>query len=174
LHYKKHCYSLLNYPKGELTTMNKTARNLVVLGITILAAALLLVAQRPHSSGRHAVNLPGATADMPFSRGIMVGNMLFVAGHSGHDANGKLRPGGIGPETQAALENIKQVVEAAGMQMSDVVSTTVYIADINDWGEMTRVYKTFFPEPRPARTTVQVTLGGNARVEINAIAVKAH
>jgi 2-iminobutanoate/2-iminopropanoate deaminase len=153
--------------------MNKTARNSLVLIITILAAALLLVAQRPHSSGKHAVSLPGTQADMPFSRGIVAGNMLFVAGHEGSD-NGKLRPGGIGPETQSALEQVKQVVEAAGFQMTDVVSTTVYLADIGEWGDMNKVYKTFFPEPRPTRAAVQVKLGGGARVEISAIAVKTH
>ena len=154
--------------------MKKTATNLLVLGITILAAALLLVAQRPHSAGKRAVDLPGNKPDMPFSRGIVAGNMLFVAGHAGYDDNGKLRPGGIGPETQSALEHIKQVVEAAGYQMTDVVSTTVYLADIGEWGDMNKVYKTFFPEPRPARAAIQVTLGGGARVEISAIAVKTH
>jgi 2-iminobutanoate/2-iminopropanoate deaminase len=154
--------------------MKKTATNSIVLGITILAAALLLVAQRPHSSGKHAVSLPGTQADMPFSRGIVAGNTLYVAGHAGYDDNGKLRPGGIGPETQSALEHIKQVVEAAGFQMTDVVSTTVYLADIGEWGDMNKVYKTFFPEPRPTRAAVQVKLGGNARVEISAIAVKTH
>jgi 2-iminobutanoate/2-iminopropanoate deaminase len=87
--------------------------------------------------------------------------------------NGKLRPGGIGPETQAALENIKKIVTAAGLEMADVVSVTVYIADLAEFGEMNKVYKTFFPEPRPVRATVQVAaLVGHARVEISAIAVK--
>ena len=153
--------------------MKKTAKTVLVLGVTILAATLPLAAQHPRSSARHAVSLPGTQPDMPFSRGIAVGNMLFVAGHAGYDDNGKLRPGGIGPETQSALEHIKQVVEAAGFQMSDVVSTTVYLADIKEWGDMNKVYKTFFPEPRPARAAIQVTLGGGARVEISAIAVKS-
>ena len=87
--------------------------------------------------------------------------------------NGKLRPEGIGPETQAALENIKKIVEASGLQMTDVASVNVYLADLNEFGEMNKVYKTFFPEPRPARATVQVAgLVGNARVEISAIAVQ--
>lgn len=153
--------------------MKKRATNTIVLAVTILAAALLLVACHPSTSGRHAVSLPGTQPDMPFSRGIVVGNTLYVAGHAGYDDNGRLRPGGIGPETQSALEHIKQVVDAAGFQMSDVVSTTVYLADIKEWGDMNKVYKTFFPEPRPARAAIQVTLGGGARVEISAIAVKS-
>ena len=109
---------------------------------------------------------------MPFSNGILVANTLYVAGQEGLD-DGKLRPGGIGPETQATLENIKKIVEAAGLQMTDVVSVNVYLADIAEFGEMNKVYKTFFPEPRPARATVQVArLVNDARVEISAIAVK--
>ena len=86
-----------------------------------------------------------------------------------------MAPGGIGPETQTALDNIKKILELAGFQMTDVVTVNVYLADMGDFAEMTRVYKTMFPEPRPARTTVQVAaLVNNARVEISAIAVKQH
>jgi 2-iminobutanoate/2-iminopropanoate deaminase len=152
--------------------VNKTATKLVVLGIIFLAAALFTAAGRPLSSAKRAVNPPGTAEGLPFSNGILVGNTLYVAGQEGLD-NGKLRPGGIGPETQAALENIKKIVEAAGLKMSDVVSVTVYIADIAEFGDMNKVYKTFFPEPKPARATVQVAaLVSNARVEISAIAVK--
>jgi len=153
--------------------VNKTATKWVVLGITIFAAALLVAADRPHSSAKRAINPPGAVEGLPFSNGIVVGNTLYVAGQEGLD-NGKLRPGGIGPETQSALEHVKQVVEAAGFQMTDVVSTTVYLADIGEWGDMNKVYKTFFPEPRPTRAAIEVKLGGGARVEISAIAVKTH
>ena len=139
--------------------MNKTATKLVVLGIALLAAALLMAAGRPRSSAKRAINPPGTAEGLPFSNGILVGNTLYVAGQEGLD-NGKLRPGGIGPETQAALENIKKIVEAAGLQMTDVVSVNVYLADIAEFGEMNKVYKTFFPEPRPARATVQVAAIG--------------
>jgi 2-iminobutanoate/2-iminopropanoate deaminase len=137
-----------------------------------VAAALLIAAGRPPSSSKRAINPPGTAEGLPFSNGILVGNTLYVAGQEGLD-NGKVRPGGIGPETQAALENIKKIVTAAGLEMADVVSVTVYIADLAEFGEMNKVYKTFFPEPRPARATVQVAaLVGHARVEISAIAVK--
>ncbi|MGO8731945.1 MAG: RidA family protein [Terriglobia bacterium] len=153
--------------------MNKTATKWVVLGITILAAALLVAADRPHSSAKRAINPPGAVEGLPFSNGIVVGNTLYVAGQEGLD-NGKLRAGGIGPETQAALENIKKIVEAAGFQMSDLVSVNVYLSDINEFADMNKVYKTLVPEPRPARATVQVAaLVNHAHVEIMATAVKA-
>jgi 2-iminobutanoate/2-iminopropanoate deaminase len=142
------------------------------LGITLLAATLLMAAGRPLTSAKRAINPPGTAEGLPFSNGILVGNTLYVAGQEGLDS-GKLRPGGIGPQTQAALENIKKIVEAAGLQMTDVVSVNVYLADIAEFGEMNKVYKTFFPEPRPARATVQVAaLVSNARIEITAIAVK--
>jgi 2-iminobutanoate/2-iminopropanoate deaminase len=71
------------------------------------------------------------------------------------------------------IENLRAILNLAGFQMPDVVTVAVYLADIGDVAEMTRVYKTIFPEPRPARTTVQVAaLVNNARVEISAIAVK--
>ena len=152
--------------------MNKTVMKLVVLAIAHLTAVLLMATGRPLSSAKRAINPPGTAEGLPFSNGILVGNTLYVAGQEGLD-NGKLRPGGIGPETQAALENIKKIVESAGLQMKDVVSVNVYLADIAEFGEMNKVYKTFFPEPRPARATVQVAaLVGNARIEITAIAVK--
>ena len=152
--------------------MNKTASKSALFGIMLLAAALLMAASCSRNISKRAINPPGSVEGLPFSNGILVGRTLYVAGQEGLDS-GKLRPGGTAPETQAALENIKRIVEAAGLQMDDVVSVNVYLADIGEFGEMNKVYKTFFPEPRPARATVQVAaLVNNARVEIAAIAVK--
>lgn len=154
--------------------MNKTATKFTVFGFVVLAAALLVAACGHRNLSKRAINPTGTVEGLPFSNGILVGRTLYIAGQEGLD-NGKLRPGGIGTETQAALENIKKIVEAAGLQMTDVVSVNVYLADIAEFGEMNKVYKTFFPEPRPARATVQVAgLVNNARVEISAIAVKTH
>ena len=154
--------------------MKKPATKYAVLGFAVLAVTLFVAASGPPGSAKRAINQPGTVRDLPFSNGILVANTLYVAGQEGLD-NGKLRPGGIGPETQAALENVKKIVEAAGLQMTDVASVNVYLADINEFGEMNKVYKTFFPDPRPARATVQVAgLVNSARVEISAIAVKGH
>ena len=121
---------------------------------------------------RVAVNPPGTASGLPFSNGIRVGNALYVAGEQGLQ-NGKPVPGGIGPETQAALEAIQKIVRAGGMDMKDVVTVNVYLADVHDFPAMNRVYTKFFPDPKPARTTVQVgALVNNARVEISAIAVR--
>jgi 2-iminobutanoate/2-iminopropanoate deaminase len=153
--------------------MNKLVLKLAVLMMAHLAAAMLIAAGQPaNSSAKRAINPPGTAEGLPFSNGILVGDTLFVAGQEGSQ-NGKLVEGGIGPQTQAALESIKKIVEGAGLKMADVVSVTVYMADLSEFGDMNKVYKTFFPEPRPARATVQVAaLVSNARIEISAIAVK--
>ena len=154
--------------------MNKLLLKLAVLLMAHLAAASLMAGGNPaSSSAKRAINPPGTAEGLPFSNGILVGNTLYVAGQAGFE-NGKLAAGGIGPQTQAALGSIKKIVEQAGFQMADVVSVTVYMADLSEFAEMNKVYKTFFPEPRPARATVQVAaLVGNARIEISAIAVKS-
>lgn len=152
--------------------MRKHTVSSLILCCTLSVCAVSAGAA-PQLSEKQAINPPGTTEGLPFSNGILVGNTLYVAGQEGAD-NGKLREGGIRPETQAALENVRKIVEGAGMNMKDVVSVTVYLADINEFGDMNKVYKTFFPDPKPARATVQVAaLVGHARVEIAAVAVKA-
>jgi 2-iminobutanoate/2-iminopropanoate deaminase len=138
---------------------------IVVLGASL--AALPLNAQQ-HKS----INL-SSQRGLPFSDGIVVGNTLYVAGQQGTDASDKLVAGGIGPETTATLENIQKVLKAAGFELKDVVSVTVYLADIHEFPEMNNAYKSIMPDPKPARATVQVAaLVNNARIEISAIAVK--
>ena len=154
--------------------MKRQVMKFSFLGLAIIAATVLTIAGPGRNPEKRAINPPGAAAGLPFSNGLLVGNTLYVSGQEGL-VSGKGVPCGIGPESQTALENIKAVVELAGFQMTDVVTVNVYVADIEDFAEMTRVYKTFFPEPRPARTTVQVAgLVHNARVEISAIAVRQH
>lgn len=122
--------------------------------------------------GQQKQVIPGPKG-FPYSDGIVVGNTLYVAGQGGEDENGKLKPGGIGPETRATLENLTKVVKAAGFELKDVVSVTVYLADIREFEAMNKVYREFMPEPKPTRATVQVSrLVANARIEISAIAVK--
>lgn len=118
------------------------------------------------------INL-GDGKGLPFSDGVIAGNTLYVAGQEGADEKGKLVAGGIAAETKAALENIQKVVKAAGFEMTDVVSVTVYLADIQEFGDMNKVYKEIMPDPKPARATIQAAgLVNNARIEISVIAVK--
>jgi len=108
---------------------------------------------------------------MPFSDGYIAGNTLYVAGQQGPQAAGKF--GDITQQTTNAIAAIQKVVKKAGFQMTDIVSVTVYIADLNDVPKMNDVYKKLMPDPKPARATVQVAgLIGGAKIEISAIAVK--
>jgi len=110
---------------------------------------------------------------LPFSDGIVAGNTLYVAGQEGTDDSGKLIARSIAAETKAALENVKKVIKAAGFDLKDIVSVTVYLADIHEFGDMNQVYKSFLPDRKPARATIQAAaLVNNARIEISAIALK--
>jgi 2-iminobutanoate/2-iminopropanoate deaminase len=142
------------------------------IGAVAVALMIGLAGPRSHGQERKAVNLsPGR--GLPFSDAIVAGNTLYVAGQEGTDDSGKLAAGGIGPETTATLENIQKVLKAAGFELKDVVSVTVYLADIHDFGDMNKVYKSVMPDPKPARATIQAAaLVHNARIEISAIAVK--
>jgi 2-iminobutanoate/2-iminopropanoate deaminase len=98
---------------------------------------------------------------------------LYVAGQEGPDEKGKLAAGRIAAETKAALENIQKVIKTAGFEMSDIVCVTVYLADIQEFGGMNKVYKEIMPDPKPARATIQAAaLVNNARIEVSVIAVK--
>jgi 2-iminobutanoate/2-iminopropanoate deaminase len=138
-------------------------------------ALVLTMASAWHRSDaqeRKAINLSPARG-LPFSDGVIAGNTLYIAGQEGTDESNKLAAGGIGPETKVALDNIEKVLKAAGFELKDIVSVTVYLADIHDFGEMNKVYKSVIPDPKPARATIQAAaLVNDARVEIAAIAVK--
>ena len=115
----------------------------------------------------------GFKQGMPFSEGVVAGNTLYVAGQQGPDAHGKVTGTDIAVQTANTIAAIKKIVEEAGFQMTDIVSVTVYVADVNEVAKMNEVYKKLMPDPKPARATVQVAgLIGGAKIEISAIAVK--
>lgn len=148
----------------------RTSRSLVF--VVALALAAGFAGQRAEGQERKAVNLAPARG-LPFSDGIIAGNTLYVAGQEGTDEAGKLAAGGIGPETTAALDNIQKILKAAGFELKDVVNVTVFLADIHEFPDMNKIYKTVMPDPKPARATIQAAaLVNNARIEISAIAVK--
>jgi 2-iminobutanoate/2-iminopropanoate deaminase len=146
-----------------------------IFRFTLLAALMLTLVPtwlESHAQEHKAINLSPARG-LPFSDGIVASDTLYVAGQEGSDDAGKLAPGGISAETKAAIENIEKVIKAAGYEMKDIVSVTVYLADIHDFPEMNKVYKAMMPDPKPARATIQAAaLVNEARIEIAAIAVK--
>ncbi len=110
----------------------------------------------------------------PYSQAIEVNGTVYVSGQLPIDpATGQYAEGGIKELTAQSLTNIKHILEQTGMTMNNVVKTSVFLADINDFAEMNEVYATFFEAPFPARSAVAVkTLPKNSRIEIECIAVK--
>ena len=144
----------------------------VLVALFVVVLPSLVGTPTVSAEERRVVKLVG-TSSLPFSDGVIAGDTLYVAGQEGIDANGKLVPGGIGAETKATLGRIEKIVRSAGFDLKDIVSVTVYLADIHDFPEMNNAYKAVMPDPKPARATLQVAaLVNNARIEISAIAVK--
>jgi 2-iminobutanoate/2-iminopropanoate deaminase len=108
----------------------------------------------------------------PYSQGVMAGNELFCSGQVALDpASGELAAGDVAAQTHQALRNLGAVLEAAGMSYDNVVKTTVFLVDMNDFSAVNEVYATYFDAAKPARSTVAVAgLPRGARVEIDAIA----
>ena len=108
----------------------------------------------------------------PYNQAIQVGNLVYTSGQIPIDpATGNFVEGGIKEQTRQSLLNVKAILEEAGLTMSDVIKTTVIMADMNDFSDMNAVYSEFFPEPYPARSAVAVkTLPKGALVEIEVVA----
>jgi 2-iminobutanoate/2-iminopropanoate deaminase len=110
----------------------------------------------------------------PYSQAVRFGNMLFLSGQIPIDpVTGRVNTGPIEDQTKQVLENLKAVLDANGMTMADIVSTSVFLRDLNDFARMNAVYGAFFKDTPPARATVQVErLPRDVLVEISAIAAK--
>jgi 2-iminobutanoate/2-iminopropanoate deaminase len=108
----------------------------------------------------------------PYSQAIASGNLVFCAGQIPLDPeSGNLIAGDITAQTRRVLENIKAVLAAAGATLNDVVKSTVFLLDMQDFARMNAVYAEYFSAPFPARSTIQVArLPKDARVEIEVIA----
>jgi len=108
----------------------------------------------------------------PYSQAIQIGNLVYTSGQIPIDpTTGKFAEGGIKEQTRQSLLNVKAILEEAGLMMKNVVKTTVFIADMNDFADMNAIYAEFFSEPYPARSAVAVkTLPKGALVEIEAVA----
>ncbi len=117
-------------------------------------------------------NAPAAIG--PYSQAVEAGGTVYVSGQLPiNPATGAFAEGGIKELTAQSLTNIKNILAEAGLTMDNVVKTSVFLADMNDFAEMNGVYATFFSAPFPARSAVAVkTLPKNARIEIECIAVK--
>jgi 2-iminobutanoate/2-iminopropanoate deaminase len=108
----------------------------------------------------------------PYSVANQYEKLIYTAGQLGLDpAKGELVPGGIEPETRQALNNLQNVLEAAGSSLGCVLKTTVFLKDMADFAKMNAIYAEFFTESFPARSTIQVAgLPKNGSVEIEVVA----
>ena len=108
----------------------------------------------------------------PYGQAIKVGNLVYTSGQIPIDPQtGSIVEGGIKEQTRQSLTNVKAILEEAGLTMANVVKTTVFMADMNDFAEMNAVYAEFFSEPYPARSAVAVkTLPKGALIEIEVVA----
>jgi 2-iminobutanoate/2-iminopropanoate deaminase len=109
----------------------------------------------------------------PYSQAIRIGNLVFCSGQIPIDpATGEFVSGGIKEQTEQVLKNLTAVLESAGATLQNVVKTTVFLADMNDFAAMNEVYARFFSDNKPARSTVQAArLPRDAKVEIECIAI---
>ena len=125
---------------------------------------------------RHPVvtdKAPRPLAGAPYSQAIAARGLVFCSGQVPLDPETQqLVEGGIPEQTERVLENLKGVLEAAGSSLGDIVKTTVFLTDLNDFAAMNEVYARYFPTQPPARSTFEVSkLPANASVEIEAIAI---
>ena len=142
-----------------------------LLAVVFIAFAFAVNAQ---SGGKRAVESPGSPKPIgPYSDAIVANGFIFLAGKVGTDPKtNSLVDGGIVEQTEQVLKNLEVVLKAAGGSLDDVVKTTVFLADMNDFTKMNEIYAKFFKKPYPARSTVQVArLPRDAKIEIEAVAV---
>jgi len=141
-------------------------RSLLIL--SLLATLPLLAEKKP-------INPPEfAGAKTPFSQAMLIDGTLYVSGTIGRDPKTMQVPADFEQEVKLCLDNIEIILKAAGMKFSDAVSVQVYLTDMDLFAKMNGVYTTYFPEPRPARTTVGVTklAAPTAHIEITVTARK--
>ena len=99
---------------------------------------------------------PGMPAGLPFSPGMRAGDFIFTSGQVGGIDDNGAEVKGIEAQTRQTMENIRKILEAAGSSFRDVVKVTIFLVDVNDFAKMNDVYRTYFSEDLPARSTVVV------------------
>lgn len=149
--------------------MRKVLRTIAPLFVCACASACAATAP---AVSRDVVAPAGSSTLAPYSPGIRTGYLVFLSGQVGlRPGTRELAPGGIGAETQQALDNVRTVLAAAGLTPADVVKCTVFLADMRDYAAMNDVYGRFFTSEPPARSAVGVNgLPLGALVEIECIA----
>ncbi|WP_169754447.1 RidA family protein [Campylobacter curvus] len=109
----------------------------------------------------------------PYSQAILANGFLFVSGQLGVSPGGEFTGSNVEAQAEQSMQNIKNILAEAGLGFENVVKTTIFLADMNDFAKVNEIYAKHFSEPFPARSTVAIkTLPKNALVEIEVVAVK--
>ncbi len=147
-------------------------RTFVAMVVLILLA--VVVAGTPaQTTNRRAISLPGRADNLPFSNAVLAGSTLYLSGTIGIDPATGRPPASIEDEARRVMDNIKNVLAEAGMNMDDLVSVTVYCPDLNLYDRFNAVYRTYFTKEPPARAFIgsgPLLRGGH--FEVQSIAVK--
>jgi 2-iminobutanoate/2-iminopropanoate deaminase len=136
---------------------------------------ILSIFEKNYKSMKKIITSKNAPAPIgPYSHGVVFGNMLFVSGQVGkHPVSGELIMGDIKTETTQVMENVKGILTDAGMDFSNIVKTTIFLKDMNNFAAVNEIYGSYFKGDYPARETVQVSrLPLDVNVEISVTAMK--
>jgi 2-iminobutanoate/2-iminopropanoate deaminase len=151
-------------------------RRFIVGGVAVLAAFCSVSVASSQALKKEVVSTTKAPAAIgPYSQAIKVGATLYLAGQIPIDpaTNAVRADMSIEEQTSMVLNHLKSVLEADGMTMANIVSTSVFMKDLNEFPRMNTIYATYFPSQPPARATVEVArLPRDVKIEISAIAVK--
>ena len=125
-----------------------------------------------HKQAVRTESAPAPFQGAPYSQGIVAGELVFVSGQLGIDpARGHVVEGGIVEQTEQVMKNLSAILAEAGCSLDDVVMTSIYLIDLQDFQAMNEVYARHLQEPYPARATVQIAaLPSGARIEIAVVA----
>ena len=138
----------------------------------LIVTTLVLAATAMTSAQSKQIVRSGPDLGLPFSPAVKAGGLIYVSGTVATDANGKIVAGDIKAQTRQTLNNIQQVLHAAGSSLANAASVMVYLTDASDFAAMNEVYQTFWPKDPPARTTIAAPLAlAGARIEISMIAI---
>ncbi|MGK0413075.1 MAG: 2-iminobutanoate/2-iminopropanoate deaminase [Polaribacter sp.] len=148
-------------------------KNPLKLFLIFLLLIILSCKNNSHYLIKHHRSHEKSRQNVPFSDAVQVNNLFFLTGQIGKNHTiGKIVKGGIETETRQTILNIESVLKHHNLTLKDVVKCTVILADINDFSKMNTIYRTFFEENLPARTTFAANLVAGAKIEIEVVAAR--
>lgn len=151
----------IGFSKAFLVTMIVLSLGLISLGYGVVPAE-----SQAKKSGKKAIN-----PNQVYSEAVEAGDFVFLSGKIAY-RQGKVVPGGVKAETKYVLDNLKIALAKSGLEMDDVVRTTVYLKTLEDYAGMNEVYQTYWENDPPARTTVEAGVVLNTSIEIDIIAYR--